>query len=146
MKELQKMKKIIFVITLLFTCSFFGCNKSQESVEAKTKEFKKNSDDLVFVSEKIIDYGFYKSTVVNIGETKQVWLHIPEASKDSMVNLERASEILAEVSCKLRQIKFLKITDVDGKTILESGNEKWDSPSPVTTLYKIILKVCEAAK
>jgi hypothetical protein len=140
------MKKILFVVTLIFTFSFVGCNKSQESIEAKTKELKKSSDDLVFINDKSIDYGFYKSTVVNIGETKQVWLHIPEASKDSKVDLERASEILAEVSCKLRQIKFLKITDVEGKTILESGNEKWDSPSPVTTLYKIILKVCEEVK
>jgi hypothetical protein len=140
------MKKILFVVTLIFTFSFVGCNKSQESIEVKTKELKKSSDDLVFINDKSIDYGFYKSTVVNIGETKQVWLHIPEASKDSKVDLERASEILAEVSCKLRQIKFLKITDVEGKTILESGNEKWDSPSPVTTLYKIILKVCEEVK
>jgi hypothetical protein len=140
------MKKNIVIATLLFTFLILGCNKSQQSSQTTNKDFKKNSGDLVFVNDKSIDYGFYNSTVVDIGETKQVWLHIPEASKDSKVDLERASEILAEISCKLRQIKFLKITDVEGKKILESGNEKWDSPSPVTTLYKIILKVCEVAK
>ena len=140
------MKKSIFAATLLFTIFLMGCTKSQEPNNGVQKANEKNLDDLIFVSQENIDYGFYKSTIVNVGETKQVWLHIPEASKDSKVDLERASEILAEVSCKLRQIKFLKITDVEGKTILESGNEKWDSPSPVTTLYKIILKVCEVDK
>ena len=83
-----------------------GCSKSQEPNNVVQKANEKNLDDLIFVSQENIDYGFYKSTIVNIGETKQVWLHIPEASKDSKVDLERASEILAEVFCMDLSIHF----------------------------------------
>lgn len=129
----------LICIVLLIT----GCNKKQ-AVETKTSENK--SDDIIYVSDKDVSFGYYKSSIIKVNGNLNVWLHMPKADKESKKEIERMSEILAEISCNLRQIKLLKATDFNGKEISLASNEKWDTPSPASDFYQVILKVCEEAK
>ncbi len=128
-------------LCLMFTLS--GCDKKQV-VEKNNVKGKKA--DIVFINEENESLGYYKSSIIEVDGNINVWLHMPKADKDSKEEIGRVSEILAEISCKLRQIRLMKASDISGKDLTLVGDKKWDSPSPTSTFYSVIIKVCEEVK
>ncbi len=137
------MNKYIAMSIVCFLFAITGCKKIQTS--EKEAPIKK-SEDLVFIGEDNETLGYYKSSIIRANDNLRVWLHMPKADKESKKDIERLSELLAEISCNLHQIKIVKATDLQGKELPLSGDWKWDTPSPKSVFYRVIIEVCSEAK
>lgn len=137
------MKKYVITSCLCLMVTLSGCEKKQVAEKNNVKEKK---DDIVFINEDNKSIGYYKSSIIEVDGNINVWLHMPNADKDSKKEIERVSEILAEISCKLRQIRLMKASDITGKDLTKGGDKKWDNPSPTSVFYHVIIKVCDEVK
>jgi hypothetical protein len=132
--------KFILLAALAVT-AISGCNKQNE--EAAKSVAAKKQNDLVYVTNDAVSFGYYKSSIKKVDENVRVWLHLPDSNKKSEKEIERVSELLAEISCKLQQIRITKTTDAEGKELVFSGqDQKWETPSPPDDFYKVIVSVC----
>lgn len=137
------MKKYAAASVICLLLCLTGCDNNQPA--DKVAKAKKN-DDLVFIADKNNSLGYYKSSLIKVNENLNVWLHMPKADRDSKEEMARLSEILVEISCNMHQIKILKTTDFEGKVISDASDEKWDTPSPASFFYSVIINICEEYK
>ncbi len=115
-----------------------GCQKFEKS---EVKE--QSTEDLVRLEKTAVSLGLYKSSITQVNDTnKQAWLNMPDSDADSKIPLERLSEILVEVNCRYRSLKFIKTTDKDGND-LNLGISDWDIPAPTNTFYSAVQYLCQ---
>jgi hypothetical protein len=137
------MDKRLLTLILTTSITLVACNKQQNTEE---KSVDKKTEDIIYISDKDVSFGYYKSSIIKVNNNLNVWLHIPKANQSSKKEIERMSEVLLEISCEKHQLRMLKITDTIGNEIAFAGDEKWKTPSPASEYYKVIIKVCNDSK
>ncbi len=85
--------------------------------------------------------GYYRDSIVKSAGVAQVWLHMSNSTQSSTNAIERISDILAEIDCEKRRLRFIKMVDSEEKSVTVA-DPKWDFPSPKSDFYRLVLEVC----
>ena len=142
MKDINFKKFLIAITTFLAVLLVTSCSKKQDEIELKLTK-----TDLIKVENKEDAIGFYKSSLTKLENGNfHVWVNFPGAEVESPSLMAKVADLLVEISCKTREIKIIKTTDLKGSK-LEVVKGEWENPPPTQTdFYNLITLVCEVSK
>lgn len=141
------MKNIIFKKYLIVISTFFVAILVTSCSEKNEIELKLSKADLIKVEKQEDAIGFYKSSLTKLENGNiHVWVNFPGAEAESQSLMAKVADLLVEISCKTREIKIVKATDLKGSK-LEVVKSEWENPPPTQTdFYNLITLVCEVSK